>query len=131
MAYVTYTALRKLIAGHTASTAYTIDFESSVLDQGLPITRRLGESLDGTTEAILSRVDETWSITTSFITSAALPQWKEFLAAVAAAEGFTFDAYGSSAVPDNPQSVIMTGQPTITRVSTVLTYQIQFNVRVL
>jgi hypothetical protein len=131
MASVTYTALRRIISGHSASTSYSIDFEASRIDPALNFTRDFGISLDGTTEGILSRVEDTWAVTTSFIDSTDLSQWKEFLASVAAAEGFTFDAYGTSGSPDNPETVILTGQPTIQRVTTTLIYQVTFNVRVI
>lgn len=131
MAYVTYTALRKIISGHSASTSYTIDFGATEMTPILDLKNSYNIALDGTTEGVLDRTDDRWRVRTNHIDSADVDQWKEFFASVAAAESFAFDAYGTSVSPDNEQTVILEGNPTFTRVSTIDKFNISFNVRVI
>ena len=131
MSSVTYTAKRRIISGHTIDTEYDIDFDSTLLDQQMRLVGSQSVSLSGTTEGINNRVSDIWTVRTEIFADASLDSWKEFLASVAAAETFTFDAYGTSGSPDNAQSVILEGQPSITRMDKAMKYQITFTVRVL
>lgn len=46
-----------------------------------------------------------WMVDTAFIRPDDQPQWNEFRHSVNRGETFTFDAYGTVATPDNPQTV--------------------------
>ena len=131
MSYVEYTAKRRIISGHTAETTYQMDFSSTTLNQSLNIAGSRSVALDGTTEGVLDYVADVWGVTTAVVEAADLPQWYEFLASVAAAESFTFDAYGTSGSPDNAQTVILDGTPSISRIDMLTKYQVTFNARVL
>ena len=67
---------------------------------------------------------------TSIIDQADYDVWYEFLSSVAGGELFTFDTYGTIAVPDNIQNVIMIGAPTLARVTTLTKWNISFTVKV-
>lgn len=105
MPSVTYTALRSLKAGHSASVAYTIDFDAQALSKSYKTEKKSVRSLGGNTETMRIRRDAFWDVRTDLLTDAELDDWREFLASTDANETFTFDAYGTSTSPDNAISV--------------------------
>ena len=130
MASVTYTALRSIIAGHTSGTAYTIDFNAQVLDRSKKAVSNKSQSLGGQTEILRVRKDVFWAVTSDYITEADRPQWEEFLDSVDAGEAFTFDAYGTSASPDNAISVELdSADYDVKRVDAIQYYTFTFKVR--
>jgi hypothetical protein len=74
-------------------------------------------SQGGLQQSILHRIETGWNFKSDFIHSDDLPYWREFTQSVMGREIFTFDAYGSIATPDNPQSVVMDGNPKWTRIN--------------
>lgn len=133
MTAILYTAVDRgtLASGHTDGTAYELETSSHKLD--LVRTEEGSESVaqDGTTEKTLDRIQRGWNVLTDFIDEADRPSWDEFIDSVAAAEVFTFDAYGTIASADNAQTVIMDGEPKWSRVGASKVYQLSFRVRVL
>lgn len=128
MTAITYTATREIISGHVASTNYNLETGANALDDMFDRESDGDESIGGAKETILYRIKKGWRVTTGYIDEADLPAWKEFLASVSASESFSFDAYGTIAAPDNVQTVTLTGRFRISRVDTLQTYQISFDV---
>lgn len=70
---------------------------------------RQNTSLSGSVESILLRSEKHFSCQSQAIDPRSLDEARllEFMASVENAELFTFDRYGSIAVPDNPVSCLM------------------------
>jgi hypothetical protein len=70
---------------------------------------RQNTSLSGSVESLLLRSEKHYSCQSQAIDPRSLDEARllEFLASVENAELFTFDRYGSIAVPDNPVSCLM------------------------
>ena len=130
MSYVTYTALRRLKSGHSASTAYSIEFDSEALTPGINGVSEINKSLGGSKESIFKRFEETWNVTSTFQNESTFNDWMEFFASTAGGEAFTFDAYGTVASPDNAQTATRTGDPSFSRVGVQQYYKISFNLEV-
>lgn len=86
---------------------YSIEFTPRRLDRGVAALRHSSRSLGGDEEVLLLRRDTTWDVVSGRITEQTILQWREFLASCAAGEGFTFDPYGTIAVPDAPVSSLL------------------------
>jgi hypothetical protein len=104
MSAISYIATRSLMAGHTASTVY--DFDQAMLDTGLAPSREVKrttlEALDGLHRETLRQWGRTkYDCRTAPMTAAQLAQMVEFLDSCEEAT-FTFDPYGTVAVPDAP-----------------------------
>lgn len=128
MTAIVYTAKRRLIAGHAAGTSYSLETAAAVLDLAITPNRTDAISLSGTTEGTLHSLDFSWKVTTDHITHAELPAWIEFIASVAAAESFSFDAYGTIATPVDPQVVRLGAKHSIVRIGASMNYTISFSV---
>jgi len=108
MATVTYTALNRIISGHSVNTQYTIEFPISVGDFAGEVFVDEYVSLNGTREVVQqAREDDDWNITATFIDQAKLPEWDEFFYSVAGGQAFTIDFYGTIAVPDVVRNAVM------------------------
>lgn len=132
MAYVTYTAKRSLIAGHSADVAYSIEFDASVIDRSNKVIRNSVMSLGGNTESLRVRKDVIYDVEPNYITEANIAQWREFMDSVDNFETFVFDPTGTVASPSNPISVeVESGftQYSEQRLSTLVHYRIHFTVR--
>lgn len=105
MPSVTYTAKRRLMAGHVAATQYSIDFEAEVLSPDYPQSIEHVEALDGSRDTLLWSVAEVWSVVADEVHNDSMPIWLEFLHSVVGGESFTFDPYGTVAVPVSPMTV--------------------------
>ena len=107
MSAFNYTARRNLITGHTAGLAYDVESEMQVLAPASKENAKTHVSLDGSSETLLHRVEDTWQLTTvplSDLADSDFEKFKEFLTSVMGGEQFTFDAYGTVASPDNVQN---------------------------
>jgi hypothetical protein len=131
MTAITYTAKRRLVSGHSSGTSYSLETAARVMDPNDRHAISSNISMDGTTEGVLDRIDEEWSVTTGAIAGADLDAWREFFSSVAAKESFSFDAYGSIASPDNVQSALLEGAPRYRRIGRLSAFTISFKVRVL
>ncbi len=132
MPFITYTALRSLKTGHTASVAYTINFDAQALNKSHKTIKTRTQSLGGNTETIRVRRDTFWNIKTDLLAESELDDWREFLASTDAGETFTFDAYGTAASPDDPISVEREDEDDAEeRVGETMYYTVSFKVRAL
>jgi len=104
MSSITYTAVRSLVAGHSAGTVYS--FDQAMLDTGLTpvreIVRTVAEALDGVHREILRQYGRTrFDCKTAPMDAAGLAQMREFLDSCEE-YAFTFDPYGTVATPAAP-----------------------------
>lgn len=88
----TYTAKRRLAAGHSAETEYDFVIDGATIDQDEEVVAERTTALDGSSETDFQRIDVFWETTTDFIeTATRLAEFREFLASVAGGELFVFD----------------------------------------
>ena len=87
-------------------------------------------SQGGLEQSIMQRVDSGWNFMSDYIEDANVPYWREFLHSCMGKEPFLFDAYGSIASADNPEIVVLNGNPSWTRINRYY-WQVRFQVRVL
>jgi len=108
MSVFKYIAKRAIIPGHTATVEYAIEIgiQPPLASRRAPNKAR-NQAIGGDPETIYLRVDRSWDLLTVPFDRADLPQWEEFFASVEGGELFTFDAWGTVAVPDNPVTVEM------------------------
>lgn len=85
--------------------SYSIEFTPRALERSGRIDRSRRTSLAGNRETLLNRIETFWNVNSGRLLESQIPQWREFLASVAAGETFSFDPYGTIAMPDNPLSV--------------------------
>lgn len=131
MATIQYTAQKRLISGHSASTSYIMEFGLAQSDFKGKIYSSSHESLSGKREVVKqSREDDEWVITTTKILKADEPQWQEFFYSVIDGTPFSVDLYGTIAVPDNVQSMVMISKDyTLKRNRTSDFFSLTFTVR--
>ena len=115
---IDYTALRSIQAGHSASTAYTINVDLSQADR-MPDNKLVQNvALNGNTVTTIHALKTKYSITTSLIdttTTPTLSDMREFLDSVKAGESFTSDISGATVSyrilnPKSPYSENREGQ---------------------
>ena len=97
---IDYTALRSVKAGHSASTAYTINVDLTQADRVPVSTGTQLTSLNGNTVTTVHDLATQYSITTVLLTSSTTPSildMREFLDSVKAGETFTTDITGATA----------------------------------
>lgn len=109
MSHINFTALRHIAAGHTVDTAYDLDFEMSNYNTSGRTDRRINKTINGTRETVRMYDEMSADVTVAVISEANLELWEEWFFSVDNDESFTFDAWGSSAVPDNPVAVRLDG----------------------
>ena len=129
MSYITYTAKRELISGHSSGTDYTITIYPRTIDRSNKTIKSENVSLSGVTETIRYRKDSYIDVTAIKIAEADLPQWREFFHSVDAGESFTIELTSDS--PETPLSVTLDSDSfTETRMSTFsTTFQVSFRVK--
>ncbi len=110
MSAFSYTAKRRIVAGHTEDAAYDIDIVCDIITPQLKTDKTVHMPWEGPPETVLRRVDEYRSIVTSIVTDGShRDQIQEFLYSVCAGETFTFDEKGTVASPVNPVSAVLDG----------------------
>ena len=130
MAYISYTATRKVITGHTTGYLYEMEIPFNRFDSSMKVQRKAHVSLGGQQETVLTRVDSEISITMGEFHRTRLPEIREFVHSVAGGESFTVDAYGTIATTDERISVQMTSNSVREqRVGTTEFFKISFKVR--
>jgi hypothetical protein len=78
---------------------------------------------------VVDRIESGWQVTSHRITSAQRADWEEFFASVSSGETFTFDAEGSAATPDNPETVrLRRGSEGLKRIATTSEFNATFEV---
>ena len=135
MPFVTYTAERSIITGHTQSTSYSIDFEVQTIDPRPQDDKNQVVLKDGTVITTYYSRKMEWSVRTDFIHDdyifpVATGVWGEFLDSVAGGETFTFDPQGTNASPSaKSMSCVMMGEPSWSRQEGTKYFTISFTVR--
>lgn len=110
MSAVTYTAVRELMSGHSASTEYDFDLRCRAIDPDTDEKKNKSLSLSGAnSETIVLRRKKLRDITTAAVTGTERDNMREFLESVSEGEAFEFDEFGSATTPDDPQSVELEG----------------------
>ena len=130
---VTYSAKRKISSGHVASTNYDLETIPQRLDLAMPAKKKDATALDGTTETLLHRLDEEYSIETGEFDLADRDLWQEFWASVIASEPFTIDLEGSLANPTVTKNAILSpgSKPKLKRVGQLQKFSFSFKIRIL
>lgn len=109
MSIFTYTARRELSPGTSNLELVTRDFR--LLSRRLTRRAKIRQntSLSGSVESLLLRSEKHYACQSQAIEPRSLDEARllEFMASVENAELFTFDRYGTIAVPDNPVSCLM------------------------
>ncbi len=109
MSVFTYTARRELAPGTSLLDVVTRDFRLiSKRKTRKPITKQ-NTSLSGSVESILFRSEQSYNCQTGLIEPGSIEEAhiEEFVASVENAESFSFDRFGSIAVPGNLAICIM------------------------
>lgn len=109
MSVFTYTATQALTSGVTANDVVTRQFRLLAYPrQYSPIAKR-NTSISGEVESILRRREVRYSCVTELVEPRSAEELRllEFLESTANSEVFTFDRYGTLAVPDNEVTCIM------------------------
>ena len=109
MSLFTYTARRELSPGTSDLELVTRDFRLITRQLTRRAKVRQNTSLSGSVESLLLRSEKHYSCSVQLIIPRSLDEARivEFLASVENAELFTFDRYGTVALPDNPVSCLM------------------------
>jgi hypothetical protein len=111
---------------------YTLEFKPTKLDRSEKFVRQKAQALGGARETLFQRSDVFWDVNSGPLIETDVPQFREFLASVAAGETFVFDPYGTLGAPDNSWSVeIDIEQYQEDRISMIRLYNFPFRVRVL
>jgi len=107
MASITYTANARapLVSGHVAGTEYSFDVDIRAHAVTIDVPKASHISLGGNTETVLQRSSEATKYTIAWPTTTD-DSMREFLYSIAAGEGFTFDAFGTIAVPVDPIAIV-------------------------
>jgi hypothetical protein len=132
MAAVTYTAKRRLISGHTASTQYSLDIELAEIVASDNASAAAHVALSGNTETVFNRLDTVYQCTTTAVDNDGRDELREFLGSAVDGHYITFDAYGTVASPDDAQTAVLTSknhQPT--RLGNVDLWTFNFSVRII
>lgn len=86
-------------------------------------------SLGGISDSFLYRQEEFYEVETGKIGQSNQPYWREFFASVGARETFTFDAFGTVAVSDDPWQVELIGAAKPKRVANTMNLTYTFKIR--
>lgn len=107
MASVSYAAQRSLKGGVSVNDSIDFDFQVSSLDRTTKPIRGQQVSLSGWQETIRDRTDIQFKVATVAVLEASFDDFRQFLDSVDGGEFFTFDPYGTIAVPVDPQNCVM------------------------
>ena len=108
MSAIIYIAANRapLKTGHTVGTEYSIDLKLKAFSENFDFSKTAKVALNGNVATTLKRSSRVYSVGFSWENSKNADV-EEFLFSVAGGEIFTFDPYGTVAVPDNPVSCVM------------------------
>lgn len=84
--------------------SYSIDLVTNQRNRSVKSSSNISTSLSGVRETLFNNREEIWSVSLKPVLIANMGQIREFIESVMGGESFTFDPYGSVAVPDNPLS---------------------------
>lgn len=129
MGVITYTALRSLATGHSASTEYQLETAFQQLDAENREKGTLIETLDGSTEYDFDNLTGFIALTTDIVLHDDLEFWEEFFDSVAGRESFFVDLTGTIASPGTDISVQLHRGGYRPQRDGNLTYKFAFEVR--
>jgi hypothetical protein len=115
-------------------TLATLEFKVEQVDRKVKVKRSEQQpSGGGAPEVMLERQEVTVDVLTEILSEASqVPQFREFFASVSAGELFTFDPYGTIAVPVDPrQAMLASADYDEQRVMTTMQQRIPFTARLL
>lgn len=107
MASVSYTAKRSLRAGVTLNDPIDYDFEVSAVDRSTKPIVGQKTSLSGWQETVRDRTDELYKVVTIPVLESDFDHFRQFLDSVDGGEFFTFDPYGTNAVPVQAMNCVL------------------------
>lgn len=110
MPAVSYTALRSLRGGVSVDDPIDLDFSVSQLDRSTKPKIGSQTSLSGWQETVRDRTDESFRVVTVPVLEADFDHFRQLLDSVDGGEFFTFDPYGTIAVPVLALNVILTSK---------------------
>jgi len=118
---------------HLPGSSYNLEFKAEQIDPDDSFKRNSHQPIGGGgPETLFHRHEEYMDVLTEILTAAQLLQWREFLASVAAGETFTFDPYGTIAVPDDPRPAVLASEGyKPQRVGMTMQYRVPFRARLL
>lgn len=121
--------------------SYTLEFYSEKVDRSVKVKRSMQQPIGGGAPEVLTYRRETFVDVTvlgplgALLTEAQILQWREFLASVEGGETFTFDRYGTVAVPVEAKTAILASEDyteeRITGVGNAGLYKLSCQVRLL
>lgn len=109
MTAITYTAKRALMPGHSIDTVYIFDLPCQQMDLSGGPSKELQQSLSGRREALRFHRETFYDVTPRPLNGNALLQLIEFLQSCESEETFTWEPYGSVAVPGTTYSATLDG----------------------
>lgn len=107
MASVSYAAKRSLKGGVSVDDPIDFDFSVSSLDRNTKPVVGKQISLSGYQETARDRTDVFFKATSVPVLEANFDDFRQWLDSVDGGEPFTFDAYGTTAVPIDPLNVVL------------------------
>jgi hypothetical protein len=107
MAAVSYIAKRSLIGGVSVDDPIDLDFSVSKIDRSTKPVVGSMTSLSGWQETMRDRTDVFFAVLTLPVLAADFDDFQQFLDSVDGGELFTFDPYGTIAVPVDAQQCIL------------------------
>ncbi len=130
MSVIIYTAHARapLLPGNVAGVVYSFEISFIAFEKTYNAPKTQHRALDGTTETVLKRVDDSINMTIGYYDSTDVGQIEEFIKSVAGGETFTVDVDGTIATPDDPISVKLNGVSNSPQRVGPRTYALSFNV---
>jgi hypothetical protein len=115
---------------------YQMEFSLDQADRRVAVVKSVQRALSGVAaETLLQRRDVFLDVASNLILETGLyniKQWREFFASVESGESFTFDRYGTIALPVEPKSAVLEGEGyTESRDSNLMRYRISYGLRLL
>lgn len=107
MTAITFTATRVVVSGHTVGVPYVFDLPCQSIEVSGTPTKETQTSLSGRKQSLRFYRETFYDVTARPLRSTQLQQLQEFLISCEAEELFTWDPYGSVAVPGTVYSATL------------------------
>lgn len=131
MSFITYTAKRGLVVGHTVGTDYNLEFGIQQNDKSGKTKKKenRGKGQSALVETLRFHHERFLSVKTLYIDEVDLENWQEWFQSVDGGEAFTYDPTGTIAVPVAPILVQLVGDTYVEEQITFHRASIAFRVR--
>lgn len=116
---------------HGDGEVYSLEFKMRQYEEVPVAEKEVSQSLSRVRETQLFNEAQTFQISTNHIDEANKKYWREFFSSVRAGENFTFDAHGTIASPDVPQTAELIGIESWQRWNRALKHFASFTIEVL